>query len=197
MAGREGFEPPEGLHLRRFSRPEQSTALPPTRRQPFSRAASVCPVRGALAVYLCAEMRVRCDCAALGRCRGAFRKAGVSLRGSWFSLATSNPSRRAALGLDPRATLRPHDASRLPDRPSGRARGKPGGCGKKRVNDEQWRRLPGPNLRSQDGPRPSRGDSRRGLARERRFNLAVAQARRVGTDFSSTPPHHRHRALAA
>lgn len=31
MAGREGFEPPERLHVRRFSRPEQSTALPPAR----------------------------------------------------------------------------------------------------------------------------------------------------------------------
>lgn len=29
MAGREGFEPPGRLHVRRFSRPEQSTALPP------------------------------------------------------------------------------------------------------------------------------------------------------------------------
>ena len=31
LAGREGFEPPERFHVRRFSRPEQSTALPPTR----------------------------------------------------------------------------------------------------------------------------------------------------------------------
>lgn len=31
VAGREGFEPPERFHVRRFSRPEQSTALPPTR----------------------------------------------------------------------------------------------------------------------------------------------------------------------
>lgn len=29
MADREGFEPPEDLHLRRFSRPEHSTTLPP------------------------------------------------------------------------------------------------------------------------------------------------------------------------
>ncbi len=35
MADREGFEPPEGLHLRRFSRPEQSTTLPPTRCRPL------------------------------------------------------------------------------------------------------------------------------------------------------------------
>lgn len=31
MAGGEGFEPPERFHVRRFSRPEQSTTLPPTR----------------------------------------------------------------------------------------------------------------------------------------------------------------------
>ena len=31
LAGREGFEPPERFHVRRFSRPEQSTALPSTR----------------------------------------------------------------------------------------------------------------------------------------------------------------------
>lgn len=45
MAGREGFEPPEGLHLRRFSRPEQSTALPPARRAAFSESKGFCPVR--------------------------------------------------------------------------------------------------------------------------------------------------------
>ena len=33
MAGGEGFEPPGRLHARRFSRPEQSTTLPPTRRR--------------------------------------------------------------------------------------------------------------------------------------------------------------------
>ncbi len=32
MAGGEGFEPPGRLHAHRFSRPEQSTTLPPTRQ---------------------------------------------------------------------------------------------------------------------------------------------------------------------
>lgn len=32
MAEGEGFEPPEGSHLQRFSRPPRSTALPPLRR---------------------------------------------------------------------------------------------------------------------------------------------------------------------
>ncbi len=33
MAGGEGFEPPGRLHAHRFSRPEQSTTLPPTRQE--------------------------------------------------------------------------------------------------------------------------------------------------------------------
>src|ERR1051325_7305649 len=33
LAEREGFEPPSGFHLKRFSRPPQSTTLPPLRPQ--------------------------------------------------------------------------------------------------------------------------------------------------------------------
>ena len=39
MAEGEGFEPPEGLHPQRFSRPPQSTALPPLRRSDFNHLA--------------------------------------------------------------------------------------------------------------------------------------------------------------
>ena len=42
VAGREGFEPPEGLHLRRFSRPEHSTTLPPTLGRAFSGGGAAC-----------------------------------------------------------------------------------------------------------------------------------------------------------
>ena len=39
VAEGEGFEPPEGLHPQRFSRPPQSTALPPLRRSDFNHLA--------------------------------------------------------------------------------------------------------------------------------------------------------------
>ena len=41
VAGREGFEPPERLRVRRFSRPEQSAALPPTRFAALYRLAAL------------------------------------------------------------------------------------------------------------------------------------------------------------
>jgi hypothetical protein len=41
MAEGEGFEPPESLHPQRFSRPPQSTTLPPLRRAGRAEAASL------------------------------------------------------------------------------------------------------------------------------------------------------------